>query len=123
LLILVLVLVAGSAGGAGYFYWRSHHTRQLADPTTVALPPQTVSSSKLRSYFTHGGKAGTPRALTDAAVGVPDKNLSAAAINHVQSVINYLGHCGTQPKLLTEARHAAFTATVLGRMLARDGIR
>ena len=150
--VLVSLAVLVAAGG-GYAVWYHGHHGQIADPKTVPLPSSQASPAVVSAYFAQHGTAlrtllrdttnlppdatagscnataailsplGSPRALVDAAIGIPDPGLRDAATNHVQAVITYLGRCGTSADLSGAAKQVSFTATVFARLLQRDGLQ
>lgn len=142
--VLVVVVVGLVAGGFAAQLWDNR-----TDPATVPLPdikkanaterymadeglpllPFLQATADLPNNPTVGScrelvktdlsKHPTPPELTARAQRIPDPTLSASFVNHISSVVDYLGACGAQADMQSEADNVRFTAVIAQRQLSR----
>jgi hypothetical protein len=150
--VVVLAVAAVLAAGVlGSGWWLVRRDSRV-DPSTVALPSPSGEPTEVRAYFAGDGAPlvafleatsdlpatstpeqcqalaaeltgiGEPPDLMGLAVWVPDPGVRDVAVQHTTAVGRYLDECGAGRPLESAADRAHFSATVLRRLLERDGV-
>lgn len=148
-LVVVIAILLSLAGG---WYWiHLHNASQTANPVTVELPVGNGAAGATKTYLGGPGAPivrlyqatkvlpsqptmadcrevgarldaiGKPGGLEQLAAGIPDSGVRDASMNHVAAVLDYLRTCGAGD-LAAASERAQFTAVVLQRLFAREGV-
>jgi hypothetical protein len=147
--VVAAICIAAAIAGVAYWLMRD----RSINPETVELPPGGADKQALADYFAGAGQPlllflaatehlgpsstreecadlagrldglGGPPELTIAAQGVPDPGLRDAAVNHLDTVGRFLVACTNGSSMDDPARETTYSATVMRRLLDREGIR